>query len=164
MGLISISTCPPGVACYVYPESIYQWRKPRIFRGKEAISHVTDGGGELRVSQEVVVDPNTALVASVWVHGLDVEGSGKGFGAGTADFAGFVIEELDDQGRIVVSHEPAGIRKATPDFQRIAIAFTTSPKTIKVRYTLLSKIGCIWKQGAAIYDDAALVKAIAKPK
>jgi hypothetical protein len=154
----------PGVACYIYPESIYQWRKPHILRGKEAVSHVTDGGGELRLSQEVTVDPDTPLVASVWVQGLDVEKSGKGFGAGAADFAGLVIEELDDQGRVVASHQPAGIRKATPDFQRIAIPFTTSPKTIKVRYTLLSKIGCIWQQGAAIYDDAALVKAIGKPK
>jgi hypothetical protein len=154
----------PGVACYIYPESIYQWRKPRIFRGKEAISHVTDGGGELRLSQEVVVDPNTALLASVWVQGLDVENSGKGFGAGPSDFAGLVIEELDDQGRVIASHARAGIRKATPDFQRIAIPFTTHLKTIKVRYTLLSQIGCIWQQGAAIYDDAALVKAAAQPR
>jgi len=51
-----------------------------------------------------------------------------------------------------------GIRKATPDFQRIATTFTTGPNTAKIRFTLLSTIGCIWQQGAAIYDDCALEK------
>ena len=146
----------PNVACYIYPESIYTWRKPRVFRGKEAISHVTDGGGQVRLSQDVVVDPNTPLLASAWVLGLDVHGSGKGFGAGAKDFAGLALEELDAQGQVVASHEPTGIRKATADFQRVRCRFTTGPKTAKVRFTLLSAIECIWQQGAAIYDDCAL--------
>ena len=152
----------PGVACYIYPESIYEWRPKRIFRGKEAISHVTDGGGELRLWQDVAVDPNTEMTASVWVQGLDVAGNGKGFGAAASDFAGIQIEELDDQGRIVRQHEKVGIRKATPDFQRVVTTFTTGPKTAKVRYTLLSHIGCIWQQGAAVFDDCALETAQAK--
>lgn len=152
----------PGVACYIYPESIYEWRPKRIFRGKEAISHVTDGGGELRLWQDVAVDPNTELTASAWVQGLDVAGKGKGFGAAANDFAGIQIEELDAQGRVVRQHEKAGIRKSTPDFQRVSTAFTTGPNTAKVRYTLLSHIGCIWQQGAAIFDDCALEKAEAK--
>jgi hypothetical protein len=152
----------PGVACYIYPESIYTWRPKRIFRGKEAISHVTDGGGEMRLSQDVVVDPNTELTASAWVQGLDVEGKGKGFGAAANDFAGVLIEELDAQGRVVRQHEKAGIRRATPDFQRVSTTLTTGPNTAKVRYTLLSHIGCIWQQGAAIFDDCALEKTPAK--
>ena len=152
----------PGVACYIYPESIYTWRKPRTFEGKEAISHVTDGGGELQLSQDVVVDRNAPLVASAWVQGLDVAGDGQGFGAGSEDFAGLWIQELDEQGRVVADHPKAGIRKATPDFQRAFHAFTTSPKTTKVRFTLLSKIGCRWSQGAAIYDESALEAAPAK--
>jgi len=149
---------PPGVACYIYPESTYTWRKPRIFRGKEAISHVTDGNGQLELSQDVVVDPNTRLVASAWVQGLDVEGNGKGFGAGAKDFAGFQITELDAQGHVLVTHERVGLRKATPDFQRVSATFTTGPKTAKLRFTLLSVIECIWQKGAAIYDDCALEK------
>jgi hypothetical protein len=152
----------PGAACYIYPESVYTWRPKRIFRGKESISHVTDGGGELRLSQEVAVDPNTELTASVWVQGLDVQKSGKGFGAGPNDFAGLWIEELDAQGRVLVQHDKAGIRKATPDFQRVAATFTTGPKTAKVRYTLLSHIACIWQQGAAIFDDCVLEKTAGK--
>ena len=152
----------PGVACYIYPESVYDWRKPRILRGKEAVSHVTDGGGRLRLWQDVVVDPNTALVASVWVQGLDVQGDGKGFGAGAKDFAGLRIEELDAQGNVLLSHEEAGLRKATPDFQRVSCAFTTGAKTAKVRFALVSVIECIWRQGAAIYDDCALEKAPSK--
>ncbi|NLY02594.1 MAG: hypothetical protein GXY83_41475 [Rhodopirellula sp.] len=146
----------PGAACYIYPESIYTWRKPRIWEGKEAISHVTDRGGELQLSQDVAVDPNIPLVASAWVQGLDVAGDGIGFGAGREDFAGLWIQELDEQGRVVASHPRAGIQKATPDFQRIICTFTTNPKTATVRFTLLSKIGCVWKHGAAIYDGCAL--------
>ncbi len=148
-------TFSPGAACYIYPESIYTWRKPRIYEGREAISHVTDGGGELQLSQDVVVDRNTPLVASAWVQGLDVGGDGTGFGAGADDFAGLWVQELDEQGRVVASHPKAGIRKATPDFQRVTCTFTTSPQTAKVRFTLLSKIGCVWRQGAAIYDECA---------
>jgi hypothetical protein len=149
----------PGVTCYIYPESIYTWRPKRIFRGKEAVSHVTDGGGQLELYQDVVVDPNTRLVASAWVQGLDVEATGKGFGAGAKDFAGLQIIELDAQDRVLVTHERVGLRKATPDFQRVSTTFTTGPKTAKVRFTLLSVIGCIWQKGAAIYDECALEKA-----
>jgi hypothetical protein len=155
-------TFSPGVACYIYPESVYTWRKPRIFEGNEAISHVTDGGGELQLSQDVVVDPDVPLVASAWVQGLDVRGDGQGFGAGPDDFAGLWIQELDEQGRVVADQQRAGIRKATSDFERVTCTFTTSPKTAKVRFTLLSKIGCIWKQGAAIYDECALEVAPAR--
>ncbi len=151
----------PGAACYIYPESIYTWRS-RTFEGKEAISHVTDGGGELQLSQDVVVDRNAPLVASAWVQGLDVAGDGQGFGAGNEDFAGLWVQELDEQGRVVADHPKAGIRKATPGFERAFHAFTTSPKTAKVRFTLLSKIGCRWSQGAAIYDESALEAAPAK--
>jgi len=149
----------PGAACYIYPESVYTWRKPRIFEGKESISHVTDGGGELQLSQDVVVDPNVPLVASAWVQGLDVGGDGQGFGAGADDFAGFWIQQLDGQGNVVASKQSAGIRKATSDFERVTCTFTTSPTTVKVRFTLLSKIGCVWKQGAAVYDECALEAA-----
>ena len=155
-------TFSPGVACYIYPESIYTWRRPHIFEGKEAISHVTNGGGELQLSQDVVVDPNVSLVASAWIQGLDVHGDGQGFGAGPDDFAGLLIQQLDAQGRVVAIQPKSGIRKATPDFQRITCAFTTGPKTVKVRFTLFSKIGCIWKQGAAVYDECALEAAPAK--
>jgi hypothetical protein len=149
----------PGAACYIYPETIYTWRKPRIFRGKEAISHVTDGGGRLELYQDVVADPNTRLTASAWVLGLDVAGDGKGFGAGAKDFAGLEIIELDAQDRVLVTHERVGLRKATPDFQRVSTTFTTGPKTAKVRFTLLSVIECNWQKGAAIYDDCVLEKA-----
>ncbi len=152
-------TFSPGVACYIYPESIYTWRKPLIFEGKEAISHVTDGGGELQLSQDVVVDPNVSLIASAWVQGLDVAGKGQGFGAGADDFAGLWIQEFDEQGNVVASRKSAGINKATSEFERVTCTFTTSPKTVKVRFTLLSKIACVWSQGAAVYDECALETA-----
>jgi hypothetical protein len=145
-----------GPACYIYPESIYDWRKPVIFRGKEAISHVTDGGGTLNLDQEVAVDPGAKLTASAWIRGLDVGGNGKGFGADANDFAGIVIEEIDATGKAIVTHDRVGIRKANTDYERVVCAFTASPNTIKVRFRLLSHIACVWQQGAAIYDDCAL--------
>lgn len=145
-----------GPPCYIYPESIYDWRKPQIFRGKEAISHVTDGGGTLQLDQEVAIDPGANLTASAWIRGLDVAGNGKGFGAHPDDFAGIVIEEIDGQGKVTLAHERVGIRKANTEFERVACTFTARPDTVKVRFRLASHIACIWQQGAVIYDDCAL--------
>ncbi len=149
----------PGTACYIYPESIYKWRKPRVLRGKEAISQVSDGGGQIQLHQDVVVDPNVTLTASVWVQGLDVQRDGHGFGASDRDFAGLEIQERDVQGHILVSHEKVGIHEATQDFQRINCRFTTNPGTASVRFILLSRVDCGWQQGAAIFDDCVLEQA-----
>jgi hypothetical protein len=148
----------PGVLCYIYPESIYTWRKPHIFRGKEAISMVTDGNGELKLYQDVSVDAKTELTASAWVQGLDVGGTGKGFGAGAKDFAGLWIQELDSQGRVLVDHRKVGLNKATSNFERMRYTFRTGAQTAKVRFILYSNIRCIWQQGAAIFDECALEK------
>ena len=149
----------PGVACYIYPESIYQWRKPRILRGREAISQVSDGGGTLELYQDVVVDANQPLVASVWVLGLDVQGNGDGFGAGREDFAGLVVQELDAQEKLLVSHPRVGIDKPTEGFQQVTLPFTTGSSTVKVRIILTSHIECIWQKGAAIFDDCVMEPA-----
>jgi hypothetical protein len=149
----------PGVNCYIYPESIYTWRKPRMRYGKEAISQVTDGGGTTELYQDVVVNPNQPLVASAWILGLDVQGDGRGFGAGPDDFAGFVVQELDLRNRILVTHKRAGITKATEDFQHVTLPFTTGPDTAKVRVTLTSHIQCPWQKGAALFDECALEPA-----
>ena len=129
--------------------------------GKEAISQVTDGGGTMELYQDVVVNPNQPLVASAWMLGLDVQGDGQGFGAGPEDFAGLVVQELDLQDRVLVTHERAGITKATEDFQQVKLPFTTGPDTAKVRLTLMSHIQCIWQKGAAIFDECALEPAAA---
>jgi hypothetical protein len=146
-----------GVNCYIYPESIYEWRKPVIFRGKEAISHVTDGGGEIRLFQDVAANPEVELVASAWIRGLDVRGDGKGFGADPGDFAGFLIEELDAGKRVLKTHDRVGIRQGNSDFEHIEFAFVTRQDTAFVRFVLCSKIACEWSRGAAIYDDCVLL-------
>ena len=117
----------PGINCYIYPESIYEWRKPRIRNGKEAISQVTDGGGTMELYQDVVVNPNQPLVASAWVLGLDVQGDGQGFGAGPEDFAGLVVQELDLQDQMLVTHERAGITKADGGFSARQVAVHDRP-------------------------------------
>jgi|GEM_PF-158269 hypothetical protein len=151
----------PGINCYIYPESLYRWRRPRIRLGSEAISQVTDGGGTMELYQDVVVNSNQPLTASAWVLGLDVNGDGQGFGAGPADFAGLVVQELDSQDRVVKLHERVGITKATADFELVKLALTTGPDTVKVRLTLTSHIRCIWQKGAAIFDQCALEPAAA---
>ena len=112
----------PGINCYIYPESIYEWRKPRIRYGREAISQVTDGHGTMELYQDVVVDANQPLLASAWVLALDVQGDGQGFGAGPQDFAGLVVQELDLQDGVLVSHERVGLTKPAEDFQHVTIA------------------------------------------
>jgi hypothetical protein len=151
----------PGINCYIYQESTYEWRKPRIHGGRESISHVTDGGGDLELYQDVVVDANQPLVASAWILGLDVQGDGQGFGAGPRDFAGLVVQELDLQDRLLVAHERVGINKSAEDFQQVHLRFTTRPDTAKVRVILTSHIQCIWQKGAAIFDDCVLAPAAA---
>ncbi len=146
----------PGPASYFYPESIYEWRKPCICRGKESVGYVTDGGGEGTLWQDVAVEPHTRYVASAWVRGLDVEGTGQGFGAGPNDFAGIRILELDAQGRVLIEHEKAGIRSASPEFQRVRYVFVTGPGTAQVRFCLWATMACVWRRGAAIYDDCVL--------
>lgn len=91
--------------------------------------------------------------------GLDVAGDGGGFGSSPDDFAGMEIEELDVAGNLLKRHPRAGIRKATQDFCLVSFSFTTLPETARIRFTLKSKIGCIWQRGAAIFDDAALGEA-----
>ena len=149
----------PGINCYIYPESIYGWRKPRIRYGREAISQVTDGRGTMELYQDVVVDANQPLVASAWILALDVQGDGQGFGAGPQDFAGLVIQELDLKEGVLVSHERVGLTQSTQDFQLVRLPFTTSPDTVKVRVILTSTIDCIWQKGAAIFDECVLEPA-----
>ncbi len=152
----------PGIACYIYPESIYQWRRPHMLRGQEAISHVTDGGGTLELSQDVTVDAGQSFEASAWILGLDVQGNGSGFGASGQDFAGIVIQELDSQGQVLVSHPRVGVEKASENFELVRTTFTTEANTVQVRLTLTSHLECSWQQGAAIFDDCVL-KAIPQP-
>ncbi|NLX56542.1 MAG: hypothetical protein GXY58_15650 [Planctomycetaceae bacterium] len=153
----------PGINCYIYQESIYEWRQPHMRYGKEAISQVTDGGGTSELFQDVVVNTNQPLVASAWVLGLDVRNDGQGFGAGPDDFAGLVVQELDLQGQVLVTHERVGITQATEGFQHIRLPFTTGPDTAKVRVTLTSHIQCIWRNGAAIFDECALEPVTTEP-
>jgi hypothetical protein len=149
----------PGINCYIYPESIYEWRKPRMRYGREAISQVTDGRGTMELYQDVVVDANQPLVASGWILALDVQGDGQGFGAGPQDFAGLVVQELDLNDGVLVSHERVGLTKSTKDFQFVRLPFTTGPDTVKVRVILTSTIDCIWQKGAAIFDECVLEPA-----
>ena len=149
----------PGVNCYIYPESIYEWRKSRIRYGREAISQVTDGRGTMELYQDVVVDANQPLLASAWILALDVQGDGQGFGAGPQDFAGLVVQELDAQDQVLVSHERAGLTKPTEDFQYVTVRLTTGPDTVKVRVILTSTIECGWQKGAAIFDECVLETA-----
>ncbi|MHB0954873.1 MAG: hypothetical protein ACYC0X_00700 [Pirellulaceae bacterium] len=149
----------PGVNCYIYPESIYEWRKPRIHYGQEAISQVTDGGGTMEIYQDVVVDANQPLVASAWVLALDVLGNGQGFGAGSQDFAGVMVQELGLQGSVLVTHQRVGLTAPTRDFQHVRLPFTTGPDTVKVRVILTSTIECLWQKGAAIFDECVLEPA-----
>jgi hypothetical protein len=113
----------------------------------------------MELYQDVVVDANQPLLASAWILALDVQGDGQGFGAGPQDFAGLVVQELDPQDRVLVSHERVGLTKPTEDFQYVTVRLTTGPETVKVRVILTSTIECGWQKGAAIFDECVLETA-----
>ena len=102
------------------------------------------------------MDSHRDFCASVWVHGLDVGGNGDGFGADPGDFAGLRIQEFDVQNRLVMNHQPVGIHKANREFEKAAYRFRTTSETVRVRFVVLSKIGCHWQQGVVIFDDCVL--------
>ena len=116
----------------------------------------------MELYQDVVVNANQPLVASAWILGLDVQGDGQGFGAGPEDFAGLVVQELDLQDRLLVTHERVGITKPRRGLSADQVCDSRpGPDTVKVRVILTSHIQCIWQKGAAIFDDCVLEPAVA---
>ncbi len=143
---------------YIFPESAYkihpEWGLPVLHGGAEALRTHTDRGGHTLVWQEAAAAPGTRLAASVWVRAEDLHG--KGFGADPGDAAALIVQELDQTGAVVVSHPRQEVRKAC-DFTRLALTFTTSAKTVKVRFVLETAIACSYDQGHVTYDDCLLV-------
>ena len=128
--------------------------KPRT--GKEALRTHTDADGHNVVYQEVEVAPRTAYRASVWVKAADLRG--KGFGAKPTDSAGFIIEELDEKGEVVVQHPKVAVAKPG-DYAELTTSFTTSEKTVTVRFILDAVIAAKYDEGHVTYDDCSLERA-----
>ncbi len=142
---------------YVWGETGFkihpQWGPPKPRTGKEALRTHTDGDGHNVVWQDVEVAPNAKYRASVWVKAADLHG--KGFGTGKGDSAGIIIEELDDKGKVVLQHPKAAVTKPG-DYAEVATTFTTSPKTVTIRFILDTIIAAKYDEGHVTYDDCAL--------
>jgi hypothetical protein len=128
--------------------------KPRT--GKQAArTHAMEQDAHTQVFQDVSVRPHTPYHAAVWVQTTDVRG--QGFGTHAADSAGLSVEELGADGKVLVRHPKVALTKAA-DFTELSKTFTTSDKTVKVRFLLDTVIGCKWDQGHVTYDDCRLAR------
>lgn len=144
---------------YIWGESAYSihpdWGLPVIHKGKEAIRTHTEGEGHTVIYQDVAVMPDTACVATVWVHAVDLRG--KGFGRGPCDSAGLWLQELDKEGRVVVNHPKVAVRDAGA-YRKLSKVFTTTKTTATVRFSLDTVIAAPYTEGHVTYDDASLMR------
>ncbi len=145
---------------YVWGETGFkihpQWGPPKPRTGKEALRTHTDGDGHNVVCQEVEVAPNAKYRASVWVKAADLHG--KGFGAKPTDSAGLIVEELDEKGKVVLQHPKLAVTKPG-DYAEVTTTFTTSARTVTVRFTLDTLIAAKYDEGHVAYDDSCLERA-----
>lgn len=143
---------------YIWAESAYsihpEWGLPSVRSGNEALRTHADGNGHTLVYQEVDAVPNTRYRASVWVQAVDLRG--RGFGTYPGDSAGLKVQELDTDGNIVMDHQKLVVTKAC-DYTELAHVFTTTGKTVRIRFILDTVIGCRYEEGHVTYDDCALV-------
>jgi hypothetical protein len=144
---------------YIWGESAYSihptWGLPEIRTGKEALRTHTEGDGHTVVFQEIDVSPGTAYRASVWVHAVDLHG--QGFGAHSGDSAGLKLQELADDGKLLVDHGKLAVAKPC-DYTELAKTFTTSEKTSRLRFILDTLIGGPYNEGHVTYDDCAVTR------
>ncbi len=109
------------------------------------------------VDQDVSVSANTPYRASAWVQAVDLHG--KGFGAHAGDSAGLRVTEMDASGKVLVEHPLVAVTKVS-DYKELSQSFTTTGRTVKVRFLLDTIIGCRWDEGHVTYDDCALVRQV----
>jgi len=144
---------------YIFPESAYSihpnWGLPEVRTGKEALRTHTEGDGHTVVWQEVDVSPNTPYRASVWLHAVDLRG--KGFGTHPGDSAGLRLQELAPDGKLLLDHERLAVTKACA-YTELAKEFTTSEKTLRLRFILDTVIGGPYNEGHVTYDDCSVLR------
>jgi len=148
----------PDASTYVSPETktvAYGPLAPFWFHsGKEAVRVSSLRGGRAELFQEVTVLSGIKYRAAVWVRALDADG--QGFGTSAGDAAGLHIQELDEEGNVLVDHKKVQITKANAAYDQLVCDFETGANTVTVRYLLETDIGCNHWHGRVIYDDAVL--------
>ena len=127
---------------------------PEVHSCDEAIRTYTEGNGHTRIYQDVAVEPNSSYSASIWVRATNLKGDG--FGRDSKDSAGLILEELDKDDKIVVSHSKIELKTDSP-YKKLEKNFKTSHQTVKIRYILDTIIGCHYAKGHVTYDDCELV-------
>jgi hypothetical protein len=142
---------------YIWPESDYSahpdWGLPAFHAGQQALRTHGDGQGHTLIFQDTAVQPQTPYTASVWVRAVDLRG--KGFGTDASDSAALQVQELDAAGKVVVQH-PKQVVTRPGEYVRLAIPFTTSTATARVRFILDTLIACHYTEGHVTYDDCFL--------
>jgi len=131
------------------------WGTGAVHSGDEALRTHTDHGAHTIVYQEVEAKPETRYRASVWMRAADVYG--RGFGTQPGDSAGLIIQELGEDGSLLLDHPKVGVTRAC-EFSELTRTFTTTAKTARLRFILDTTIGAPYNEGHVTYDDCALVR------
>ena len=147
-------------ACFFFPEWQYsvhpEWGLPEFHGEGEALRTHTSAKGHWRIYQDVKVEPGASYTASAWVRAADVRG--KGFGKDPKDSAALVLEELDEQGKVIREHPRVEVKAAGP-YTQLSKSLTTGKTTASVRFVLETILSCPYAEGHVTYGDCALSKA-----
>jgi hypothetical protein len=144
---------------YIWPESKERAYSPsapfEYHHGNEAVRLAALRAGSGEIFQDVSIEPDLSYRASVWVRTIDADG--LGFGTNIKDSAELIVSELDRQGNVIVEHQK-GIAKANREYQQLTITFRAGPNTVKLRFTLRTRLLCGHWHGRVKYDDCTLEK------
>lgn len=138
------------------------WYESRFDRqgahcGYEAIRTYIDDdhSGHSRIFQDVSVRPGVVYEATAWVKTADLNNSG--FGRHPNDSAGIILQELNENGHLIIEHPKEAIRTAGP-WTMLSKQIAVGARTAKIRYILDTVITCKMADGYVTYDDCAFMR------
>ena len=113
--------------------------------------------------QDIEVMPGANYTASVYVR------TDNRFGLNPTypDFAGLWIQEMKDDGTVVVDHPAVGVTASTAAYVQQQLAFTTDAQTTKVRFICYTHVQFTYVDGsggikfdAAVLDGPPITRAV----
>ncbi|MBN1488659.1 MAG: hypothetical protein JXA69_01975 [Phycisphaerae bacterium] len=144
---------------YLWQESAFAGRPaeglPEFHSGQGALRTHAEKDCHAQIYQDVVVQPGTTYTGSVWVRAVDLRG--KGFGNDPAESAALLLLELDDNNKVLKSHERVLVTKAGP-YRLLSKTITTGRETTTVRFSLETILKCSYTEGHVTYDDCAVLR------
>lgn len=145
----------PTTWSYAGSENTHHPTNRTVYEGVESAFIETEGNGFVQYYQDISVVGGAEYTASTYVIGMDLSGTGTGFGAAATDWAGVRCVEYDALGNAGAENS-AGITDATTEYVQQSVTFTTAASTVRIRFYLEGKIMCQYPLGRIMFDSAAL--------